>query len=38
MDGEFVSTSQVEGVQISGPPMNNTKGPSRSIKNGVQTF
>jgi hypothetical protein len=38
MDGEFVLTSQVEGVQIYNPFMNNTKGHSRSISNGVQTF
>jgi hypothetical protein len=28
MDGKFVLTSQVEGVQIYNPLMNNTKGPS----------
>jgi len=38
MDGEFVLTFQVEGVQIYNPFTNNTKGPTRSISNGVQTF
>jgi hypothetical protein len=38
MDGEFVLTFQVEGVQIYNPFTSNTKGPTRSISNGVQTF
>jgi hypothetical protein len=37
-EGESVSTSQVERVQIYTLPTYNTKGPNRSTNNSTQTF
>jgi hypothetical protein len=38
MEGESISTSQVEGAWNFTLTTNNTKGPTRSINNEVQTF
>jgi hypothetical protein len=38
VEGDFVLTSQVEGVRNFTPPTNNTKGPNRFTNNNIQTF
>jgi hypothetical protein len=37
-EGEFVSTSQMEGAHNFTHPINNIKGPSKFTNNNIQTF
>ncbi len=38
VEGKYISRFQMEGVQISTPHINNTKGLNRSTNNGTWTF
>jgi hypothetical protein len=38
MEGKFILIFQVEGAQISTPPMNNIEGPNKSTNNNIPTF